>query len=111
MTIEEVEDVVRALTAVAEKLEASAAKHSIQEAFMQAHAYADEMLAFASNHRCGDDGPKHGLFRSNNAKALVRSHEDGSVISEEEPIVVQQSPLTSDLPTWAEQVLASLTVV
>jgi hypothetical protein len=45
MTIEEVEDVVLALTAVAEKLEADAAKQSIQEAFMQAHAYADEMLA------------------------------------------------------------------
>jgi hypothetical protein len=25
--------------------------------------------------------------------------------------VVQQSPLTSDLPTWGEQVLASLTIV
>jgi hypothetical protein len=42
MTIEEVEDVVRALTAVAEKLEPGEAKLSIQEAFMQAHAYADE---------------------------------------------------------------------
>jgi hypothetical protein len=76
MTIEEVEDVVRALTAVAEKLEASAAKQSILEAFMQAHAYADEMLASASNHCCGNDGPKHGLLRSNNAEVLVRSHED-----------------------------------
>ena len=42
MTIKEVEDVIRALTAVAEKLEAGEAKQSIQEAFMQAHAYADE---------------------------------------------------------------------
>jgi hypothetical protein len=82
MTIEEVEDVVRALTAVVEKLEASAAKQSIQEAFMQAHAYADEMLASASIHRRGNDGTKHGLFRSNNAEVLVRSHEDGSVISD-----------------------------
>jgi hypothetical protein len=45
MTIEEVEDVFRALTAVAEKLETREAKQSIQEAFIQAHAYADEMLA------------------------------------------------------------------
>ncbi|MDR3489166.1 MAG: hypothetical protein P4M05_30235 [Bradyrhizobium sp.] len=48
MTIEEVEDVVRALTAVAEKLETGAAKQSIHEAFMQTHAYADEMLLPAS---------------------------------------------------------------
>jgi hypothetical protein len=48
MTIEELQDVVRALTAVAEKPETSEAKQSIQEAFMQAHAYADEMLAPAS---------------------------------------------------------------
>lgn len=45
MTIEEVEDVVRALT---EKLETGAAKQSILEAFMQTHAYADEMLLPAS---------------------------------------------------------------
>jgi hypothetical protein len=42
MTIEEVEDVVRALSAVAEKLEAGAAQQSIQEAFIQARAYAGE---------------------------------------------------------------------
>jgi hypothetical protein len=48
MTIEEVEDVVRALTAVAEKLETGEAKQSIQEAFMQTHAYADEMRVPAS---------------------------------------------------------------
>jgi hypothetical protein len=42
MTIEEVEDVVRALTAVVENLEASAAKQSMQEAFMQVRAYAGE---------------------------------------------------------------------
>lgn len=48
MTIEEVEDVVRALTAVAEKLETGAAKQSIHEAFMQTLAYADEMPLPAS---------------------------------------------------------------
>ena len=42
MTIEEVEDVVRALTAVVENLEASAAKQSMQEAFMQVRVYAGE---------------------------------------------------------------------
>jgi hypothetical protein len=48
MTIEEVEDVVRALIAVAEKLETGEAKKSIREAFLQTQAYADEMLAPAS---------------------------------------------------------------
>jgi hypothetical protein len=42
MTTEEVEDVVRALTAVGENLEASAAKQSMQEAFVQVRAYAGE---------------------------------------------------------------------
>jgi len=42
MTIEEVEDVVRALTAVMKNLEASAAKQSMQEAFVQVRAYAAE---------------------------------------------------------------------
>jgi len=42
MTTEEVEDVARALTAVVENLEASAAKQSMQEAFMQVRAYAGE---------------------------------------------------------------------
>jgi hypothetical protein len=45
MTIEEVEDVVRALTAVMENLEASAAKQSMQEAFVQVRAYAAETQA------------------------------------------------------------------
>jgi hypothetical protein len=43
MTIDEVEDVVRALTAVAENLEAGAAKQSMREAFTQVRAYAGEM--------------------------------------------------------------------
>jgi hypothetical protein len=42
MTTEEVEDVARALTAVAENLEAGAAKQSMQEAFTQVRAYAGE---------------------------------------------------------------------
>jgi hypothetical protein len=41
MTIDEVEDVVRALTAVAENLQAIA-KQSMQEAFTQVRAYAGE---------------------------------------------------------------------
>jgi hypothetical protein len=40
MTIEEVEDVVRALTTVVENLEASSARQSMQEAFTQVRAYA-----------------------------------------------------------------------
>jgi hypothetical protein len=48
MTIEEIEDVIRALTAVAEKLETGDTKQSIQEAFMQTRAYAGEMLVPAS---------------------------------------------------------------
>jgi len=47
MTIEEVEDLVRALTAVMDHLEASAAKQSMQEAFMQVRAYAGEPRALA----------------------------------------------------------------
>jgi hypothetical protein len=42
MTNEEVEDVVRALTAVVENLKASGAKQSMQEAFVQVLAYAGE---------------------------------------------------------------------
>ncbi len=45
MTTEEVEDVVHALTAVVENLEASGAKQSMQEAFVQVRAYAGEMRA------------------------------------------------------------------
>jgi hypothetical protein len=45
MTTEEVEDVARALTAVAENLEAGAAKQSMQEAFTQVRAYAGETWA------------------------------------------------------------------
>jgi hypothetical protein len=48
MTIEEIEDVIWALTAVAEKLETGDTKQSIQEAFMQTRAYAGEMLVPAS---------------------------------------------------------------
>jgi hypothetical protein len=47
MTAEEVEDVVRALTKVEETLEASAAKQSMQEAFMQVRAYASATRASA----------------------------------------------------------------
>jgi hypothetical protein len=47
MTIEEVEDVVQALTAVVENLEASAAKQSMQEAFVQVRAYAGATRALA----------------------------------------------------------------
>ena len=42
MTIDEVEDVVRALTMVVENLEASAAKQSMQEAFTQVRVYVGE---------------------------------------------------------------------
>jgi hypothetical protein len=45
MTTDEVEDVARALTAVAENLEADAAKQSMREAFMQVRAYAGETRA------------------------------------------------------------------
>ena len=45
MTHEEVDDVVRALTAVVENLEASGAKQSMQEAFVQVRAYAGETWA------------------------------------------------------------------
>lgn len=40
MTAEEVEDVVRALTAAVENLETGGARQSMQEAFMQLRAYA-----------------------------------------------------------------------
>jgi hypothetical protein len=59
MTTEEVEDVVRALTAIAEKLEASSAKQSIKEAFLQVHAYADEHLPSQVKDRSGDAGRNH----------------------------------------------------
>jgi hypothetical protein len=42
MTTEQVEDVIRALTAVVENLEPCEAKQSMQEAFMQVSAYAAE---------------------------------------------------------------------
>jgi len=47
MTTMEVEDVVRALSAVAENLEAGAAKQSMQEAFTQVRAHAGDMRALA----------------------------------------------------------------
>jgi len=65
MTIEEIEDLVRQLTAVADKLEARAAKQSIQEAFLQAHAYADEYRYLRLKDRSGNDRLAHDLFRSN----------------------------------------------
>jgi hypothetical protein len=55
MTIEEVEDVVRALTAVVENLEASAAKQSMQEAFMQVRVYAGESKPREPNRRAKID--------------------------------------------------------
>ena len=48
MTTEEVDDVVRALTAVAENLEAGAAKQSMQEAFTQVGVYAGEIWVSAT---------------------------------------------------------------
>jgi hypothetical protein len=45
MTIEEVEDVVRALNTVVENLEARGAKQSMQEAFLQVRAHAGRTLA------------------------------------------------------------------
>jgi hypothetical protein len=63
MTIDEVEDVVRALTAVVENLEAGAAKQSMQEAFMQVRAYAGETRAPAGKGRSGNDRPKPDLLR------------------------------------------------
>lgn len=47
MTTEEIEDVVRALTTVVENLEASSARQSMQEAFMQVRAHAAEMQVLA----------------------------------------------------------------
>ena len=47
LTTEEVEDVVRALTTVVENLEASCARQSMQEAFMQVRAHAGELRALA----------------------------------------------------------------
>jgi hypothetical protein len=45
MTVEEVEDIVRALTVVVENLDADASKQSMQEAFTQVRAYAGETRA------------------------------------------------------------------
>ena len=64
MTTDEVEDVVRALTAVAENLEADAAKQSMQEAFMQVRAYAGETRAPAREHRPGNDRPAPDRLRT-----------------------------------------------
>jgi hypothetical protein len=47
MTTDEIEDVVRALTAAVKKLDADAARQSMQEAFMQMRAYADATRASA----------------------------------------------------------------
>jgi hypothetical protein len=75
MTIEEVEDVIRALIAVAEKLETGAAKQSIREAFMQTRAYADECWQPRVKDRCGNDRPKHDVFRLNSSDVLLRLRE------------------------------------
>jgi hypothetical protein len=40
MTIEEIEDVVRALTTVMDNLETNSARQSMREAFLQVRAYA-----------------------------------------------------------------------
>ena len=48
MTIEEVEDVVRALHAVVENLETRIAKQTIQDAFLQVRAHAGKTLATVS---------------------------------------------------------------
>jgi hypothetical protein len=45
MTTQEVEDVVRALATAVENLEASSARQSMLEAFMQVRAHAGEMCA------------------------------------------------------------------
>ncbi|MGA9332453.1 MAG: hypothetical protein WBV83_25610 [Bradyrhizobium sp.] len=45
MTIEEVDDVVRALKAVVESLDTRIAKQSMQEAFLQVRAEAGRTLA------------------------------------------------------------------
>jgi hypothetical protein len=49
MSTEEIEDVVQAMTTVVENLEASAARQSMQEAFMQVRVYADAMRASSDN--------------------------------------------------------------
>lgn len=49
MSTEEIEDVVQAMTTVVENLEASAARQSMQEAFMQVRVYADAMRASSGN--------------------------------------------------------------
>ena len=51
MTLEDVEDVVRALIMVVENLEASAAKQSMLEAFTQVRIYADERRHREPNRR------------------------------------------------------------
>jgi hypothetical protein len=45
MTIEEVDDVVRALEAVVENLDTRIAKRSMEEAFLQVRAHAGKRLA------------------------------------------------------------------
>jgi hypothetical protein len=45
LTVEEVEDIVRALTMIVENLDAGAAKQSMQEAYMQVRAHAVEIRA------------------------------------------------------------------
>jgi len=61
MTIEEVEDVLRALTAVAEKLETGVAKQSMQEAFMQVCAHAGETRAPREKDNSGNDRLKRSI--------------------------------------------------
>jgi hypothetical protein len=49
MTIEEVDDVVRALNAVVENLDTRIAKQSMQEAFLQVRAHAGKTQATVSD--------------------------------------------------------------
>jgi hypothetical protein len=61
MTAQEVEDVVRALTKVVENLETGPARQSMQEAFMQVRAYADETRVPASERPSGNGRLKSDL--------------------------------------------------
>jgi hypothetical protein len=58
MTTEEIEDVVRALIKMEKNIEASAAKQSMREAFVQVCAYASATRASARRDRPGNDRPE-----------------------------------------------------
>jgi len=55
LTVEEVEDIVRALTMTVENLDAGAAKQSMQEAYVQVRAHAVTMRAPARTTSPGND--------------------------------------------------------